>query len=225
MCKYTFFILLFFVLLFFIIDSNSTKESFIQQNNSNALHHAHPIQIYDNFITSEQCDFLINIVQDRFKDSTVYATSSGTVDKKSRSSTNAYFGRKENALIDYIESKVANMLNIDRNQIEPLQIVKYTKGQEYKLHYDYFDANADQYKNQRTNSILIYLNDLDIVDGGATFFPLYKMRFYPYKTRAIKWENINCDQELNTLSLHCGEPIESDKIKYVLTIWTREYPY
>jgi len=229
MFKFVFIILLLFVLCFFIIDSTSQNNETFNESDIDIKFYQKieqsPINIYDNFITSEQCDILINLAKDKFKDSTIYSKSSGIVDKTARSSTNTYFTRNENNIVDYIETKITKILNIDRLQLEPLQIVKYDKGQEYKLHYDFFDENSDQYNNQRTDSIIIYLNDLDIIDGGATFFPLYKMRFFPYKTRALHWENMNCNKELNKLSLHCGEPIESNKTKYILTIWVREKPY
>ena len=165
------------------------------------------------------------MAKDRFVTSTVYSTNSGSIDKSARSSSCAYFKRGENNLIKSIEDKVASSLNISLDQIEPLQIVKYEKGQEYKYHYDYFGKETDQILNQRVYSILVYLNDLDEVDGGSTHFPLYKIRTYPYKGRAVGWNNLNPDGKENSLTLHAGESILSDKVKYVLTIWTRKSNY
>ena len=184
-----------------------------------------PIKIYDNFINQDECDKLIKLSEGKFIQSSIYESNKGIIDTKSRSSSNSYFTRGENSLIKKIENKVTNLLNIKLDQIEPLQIVKYEKGQEYKYHYDYFDKNTDQNNNQRTNSFLVYLNDLDEKDGGATHFPLYKFKFYPSKGRAIHWENMDLDKNLNKLSLHAGQPILTDNVKYVLTIWTRENSY
>jgi len=199
---------------------SSHKEKF-----SNLLIETRPIQLIDDFISSNVCDELIELAKPRFKTSTVYLTNQGSVDTNSRSSSCAYFKRGENELIKSIESKVASLLSIDLKQIEPLQIVRYEKGQQYKYHYDYFGQETDQNKNQRLHSILVYLNDLDEVDGGSTHFPLLKIRTCPYKSRAILWNNLNPDGQENNLTLHAGEPVLNDKIKYVLTIWTRIFEY
>ena len=248
---YTYTLFIIFSLLFFIYIYTKTKtikktklkkETFT--NDFNQLDNLKPINIYDNIIDNNECNKLIEISDGKFIKSTVYSSNngkssskslhplkglivpselcpsaSGFIDEKSRSSTNYYFKRAENDLISKIENKVCDLLNIKLDQIEPLQIAKYEKGQEYKYHYDYFDETD----NQRQYSIIIYLNDLDEQDGGATHFPLYKCKFFPYKGRAIQWNNINSDKSLNKLSLHAGQPILTDKTKYILTIWTREH--
>lgn len=244
------FCLIFFTLLIFIYIYNElnkqnetfSNESDLELGSYNQFNNLHPINIYDNIINSDECNKLLKISDGKFIQSTLYDSKSskslqpnvsgqrskaspnlfgGFIDTKSRSSTNFYFNRGENELIRNIENKISNLLNINLDQIEPLQIAKYEKGQEYKYHYDYFDDTD----NQRQYSIIIYLNDLDELDGGATHFPLYKCKFYPYKGRAIQWNNINSDKSLNKLSLHAGQPILTDKNKYILTIWTREKSY
>ena len=223
------FCLIFFTLLIFIYiynELNKQNETFsndydLELGSSNQLVNNNPINIYDNIINSDECNQLLEISDGKFIQSSLYNSKSGFIDTKSRSSTNFYFNRGENELIRNIENKISNLLNINLDQIEPLQIAKYDKGQEYKYHYDYFDDTD----NQRQYSIIIYLNDLDELDGGATHFPLYKCKFYPYKGRAIQWNNINSDKSLNKLSLHAGQPILTDKTKYILTIWTREKTY
>jgi prolyl 4-hydroxylase len=199
------------------------KEKFTESNNIdisiNDSSLFQPIKVFDNFISANDCDELLKLTEGRFKDSSVYTHDKGFIDKSARSSSNAFFKKSENELIKKIENKVIDMLNIKLEQLEPLQIVKYEKGQQYKYHYDFFDETVNQ--KQRLHTFLVYLNDLTETDGGATHFPLFKCRFFPFKTRAIYWENIDINGNLNKLSLHAGEPILTDNIKYVLTIWTR----
>lgn len=227
MCQYTAWLIIFgaIILLAICYDCiNYNQESFTNKSNTLVID-SNPINLIDNFITGEQCDELVKLAKDRFVTSTVYATNTGTIDISARSSSCAYFKRGENDLIKSIENKVASNLNIDLNQIEPLQIVKYEKGQEYKYHYDYFGNETDQKQNQRVYTFLVYLNDLEEVDGGSTHFPKYKIRTYPYKGRAVGWNNLDSDGKENSLTLHAGEPILTDKVKYVLTIWTRKSSY
>jgi prolyl 4-hydroxylase len=184
-----------------------------------------PIHIYDNFISKSDCDYLINISQGQFKDSSIYSTPLGAVDKSIRSSKNSAFQRSENKIIEMIENKIIKLLNIQRNQIEPIQIVKYDKGNQYKPHYDYFSNITDNVKNQRIHSFIIYLNDLQENEGGATWFPLYRIRVYPLQARCLHFKNIDYEGNVNPLTLHCGEEILSDNVKYILTVWIRQYPY
>jgi prolyl 4-hydroxylase len=228
MCKYAFWIVMFGIIILLAICHDYFKTKSLENFDSNTntlITNSNPINIIDNFITSDNCDKLIQMAKNRFVTSTVYSTNTGAVDTSARSSSCAYFKRDENDIIKSIENKVASELNISLNQIEPLQIVKYEKGQEYKYHYDYFGKETDQNLNQRVYSILVYLNDLDEIDGGSTHFPLYKIRTYPFKGRAIGWNNLNPDGKENSLTLHAGEPILSDKVKYILTIWTRKLDY
>jgi len=228
MCQYTILLILLGLIVLFLMlyDLNfNTREKFILESENISIINSNPIKLIDGFLSSSECDQLIDLANSRYTSSTVYSTNSGTVDVTARSSSCSYFKRGENDLIKSIESKVGQMFSIDSTQIEPLQIVKYEKGQQYKYHYDYFANNTDQINNQRVYSILVYLNDLDELDGGSTHFPLYKIRTYPYKSRAVCWNNLNPDGTENSLTLHAGEPILTDKTKYVLTIWTRTKPY
>jgi prolyl 4-hydroxylase len=234
MCQYTTLLLLAGLIILVLIwfdcsDINRNKSRYPRKNYkekfTNLLTTNKPIHLLDNFISSSICDELVELAKPRFKTSTVYSTNQGSVDMSARSSSCSYFKRGENDLIKSIESQVASLLSIDLKQIEPLQIVRYEKGQQYKYHYDYFGKETDQKKNQRLHSILVYLNDLDEVDGGSTHFPLLKIRTYPYKGRAVLWNNLSADGTENNLTLHAGEPVLNDKIKYVLTIWTRVSEY
>jgi prolyl 4-hydroxylase len=216
MYKYIFLFIIIILVLYFVQYFNSITKSKYKYKT---------IQTFDNFLSNKQCDKLINMVKDKFVNSTIYSTNNGVVDKNARSSSCAYFKRGENELISAIESRVAKMMSIDKNQIEPIQIVRYNKNQEYKYHYDYFASNSNQYNNQRQYSILIYLNSLKKKDGGSTFFPLLKKSFTPNKGKCIIWNNLNPDGTENNLTLHAGQPVLTDKIKYVMTIWTRKYPY
>jgi prolyl 4-hydroxylase len=230
MCQYTTLLLLggiiILVLIWFDCSTKTKSKSKSRERFTPSLLTPNsPIQLIDNFIDPDVCDELIQMAKTRYATSTVYASTRGEIDTNARSSSCAYFKRGENDLIKSIESKVANLLSINFQQIEPLQIARYEKNQQYKYHYDYFGNETDQTKNQRYYSIIVYLNDLEETDGGATHFPLYKIRTHPYKARAVLWNNLNSDGKENKLTLHAGEPVLTDKVKYVLTIWTRVSEY
>ena len=174
-----------------------------------------PVNILENFISSNEANQLIKLGNNRFVRSTIEGQGIQDV----RTSASVYFDRAENELIKKIETKVAQMLKINPNQIEPLQIQKYLKGQQYMPHWDLLDEENNNTPD-REHSIIIYLNDLDVEDGGSTFFPIYKIRIFPRKGRAIHFKNIRTNGTKNLDTLHGGDPILGDKPKYILTAWT-----
>jgi hypothetical protein len=118
-----------------------------------------------------------------------------------------------------LRQKAAAMAGVPENNVEGLQLVRYAKGEQYKFHYDYFDAIRD---NQRVHTFLVYLNDLELEDGGSTIFKLYKLKVYPRTGRCVWFRNM-IDGKVNEMSLHSGEEVLSDeKIKYAVNIWIRE---
>jgi len=174
-----------------------------------------PVNILENFISSNEANQLIKLGNNRFVRSTIEGQGIQDV----RTSASVYFDRAENELIKKIETKVAQMLKINLNQIEPLQLQKYIKGQQYMPHCDLLDEENNNTPD-REHSIIIYLNDLDVEDGGSTFFPIYKIRIFPRKGRAIHFKNIRTNSTKNLDTLHGGDPILGDKPKYILTAWT-----
>lgn len=177
---------------------------------------------YNNFITDFECDYLINITNGKFIDSTVLSDDlSNYIDKTVRSSQNYYFQKSENKIIENIERKISCELNIPIENIEPIQMVKYDFKQEYLPHYDYIYED----NNQRTHTFIIYLNTLYEKEGGSTNFVNYNKKIYPVKGNAICFNNIDSFGRLNLMSLHGGEKIKGNKSKFILSIWIRKNKY
>ncbi len=145
-------------------------------------------------------------------------SENGSVPNSARTSSSYYLPDTDKT-IKNIKEKVAKYLEIPIANIEQLQLLRYLKGEKYLFHYDYI-PNAT---NQRVHTILLYLNDLKEEDGGTTDFFHYKMKVYPKTGRAVHFRNMIGDK-LNTESLHAGEEIKTDVVKYAINIWTRQYP-
>jgi prolyl 4-hydroxylase len=97
--------------------------------------------------------------------------------------------------------------------------VRYCKGEKYNYHYDYFVEPNPPY--QRLHTFLIYLNDLSMDDGGATSFKNIGVRIYPKAGRAIWFRDAEDDGTVLPETLHSGEEILTDKIKYAINVWIR----
>jgi prolyl 4-hydroxylase len=178
-----------------------------------------PCKIMESFLEPEKCQYLIHTYQDRCKRSTVVdALGRDVVDAARTSST--YFMPNDDAVIVELRRKTAAMVGVPESHVEGLQLVRYAKGEQYKFHYDYFDAIRN---NQREHTFLVYLNDFSLEDGGSTIFKEYGIKVYPKTGRCIWFRNM-IDGKLNTKSLHSGEEVLSDKIKFAVNIWIRQKP-
>jgi prolyl 4-hydroxylase len=188
----------------------------------------------DNVLNDNECSIIIEASKPIMVRSSVISEKAVS---NVRTSYNAFL-RNESHL-DNIE--LINVLNkLDKlaervskkplqNQ-EPLQVVKYTKDQEYKAHYDCCvpveSTMCIQDKKKhgfRHSTFLIYLNDVE--KGGETEFPLLNYKFKPTKGTAIFFYNLLPDESsFHKLSKHAGlPPIKGEK--WVCNKWIRTKQY
>ena len=72
--------------------------------------------------------------------------------------------------------------------------------------------------------MLIYLNDLDEGQGGATYFRDLNVAVKPKQGRAVCWTNTNPDGSVHRETLHAALPPEGeDAEKWVIQLWFRPY--
>lgn len=178
------------------------------------------INTYDDFLSKEDCQTLITTMESKLKPSTVVCKNGAVQDDNARTSYTAFFNRGENELIEKIENKVCDLLNLSKYQLEPIQISRYIEGQQYKYHYDYLDTKMNKIKNQRQHTVLIYLTNVPEKNGGCTKF-YYDKAYQPIQGKMVQWCNLTDNDKPNKYSLHSGEPIKGNCEKYILTIWTR----
>lgn len=173
----------------------------------------------EEFLEPEKCQYLIDTYKDKCKRSTVVDTNGKDVIDPARTST-TFFMPNDDPVIVEIRRKAAGMTGVPESHVEGLQLVRYAKGEQYKFHYDYFDAIRH---NQREHTFLVYLNDLDLQEGGSTIFKNYGIKVYPRMGRCVWFRNM-LDGKVNPKSLHSGEEVLSDKVKYAVNVWIREKP-
>lgn len=175
-----------------------------------------PFTIIDSFLSNDECDKLLELSKDRFFKSKVDQINP-QLDNNIRSSETCIFEMNENTLIENIENKIINLLNINIEKLEHLLINKYNKNDFYTLHHDYNIKT----NNLRKYSIIIYLNDLEPEDGGETHFPLYNTKITPKKGTILYFDNLFLSDRLeNNLTVHEGLPLLTDKTKFILTTWS-----
>ncbi|MDQ0229012.1 2OG-Fe(II) oxygenase [Metabacillus malikii] len=169
------------------------------------------IVILGNVLSNEECDELIQLSKDKLKRSKV--GNSRDVHEL-RTSSSMFFDDGHHELVERIDKRLAQIMNIPVEHSEGLQVLHYEVGQEFKAHHDYFVAA----ENTRISTIVMYLSDVE--HGGETYFPKLNLTISPQKGMAVYFEYFYNDKTINELTLHGGAPVIVGD-KWAATQWMR----
>lgn len=182
------------------------------------------VQLYTwkNFLVPEVCDAVVELIDQRLRDST---TADAFADPKVRTSRTSDIGMLGHDLIMQLDELMAEAIGIHWSYTDVTQGQRYDLDQEYKAHYDYFIPGTREYQvfcqlgGQRTWTFMIYLNDVE--EGGGTRFRRLEKTIMPEKGKAVIWNNLNLDGTVNPYTIHHGMKVRKGS-KYVITKWFRE---
>lgn len=189
---------------------------------------AHPrVEIVKDLVTSVEAKRIIEVLDSYFERSTVGYDSLHSEISEVRTSSTCFIRRRESLIIEAIERRISAVTGLPIENIEPLQLIRYKSGQQFKAHYDFLGEqnNLENICGDRKYTCLIYLNNLAEEDlGGATKFHCVGLEVKPSRGDAIFWENLDNNGCPNYQTLHSGEPPQIS-VKYVMTAWIREGAY
>lgn len=175
-----------------------------------------------NFLVPELCDAVVELIDQRLRDST---TADAFADPKVRTSRTSDLGQLGHDLIMQLDELMAEAIGIHWSYSDVTQGQRYDLDQEYKAHYDYFIPGTREHQvfcqfcGQRTWTFMIYLNDVE--EGGGTRFRRLEKTIMPEKGKAVIWNNLNPDGTVNPYTIHHGMKVRKGS-KYVITKWFRE---
>lgn len=185
--------------------------------------------LFGNLLAPEECDQMIELSCRKLARSTVVNADTGTYDvHPDRTSSGTHFERGENELIARIERRIAELVDMPIEHGEPIQILHYTPGAEYKPHWDYFDPALPGNEKvlamggQRVATLVMYLNDVE--SGGSTVFPEVGLDVLPRKGNAVYFAYTTEDGRLDRRTLHGGSPVIAGE-KWIATKWLRQREY
>ncbi|MET1112760.1 MAG: 2OG-Fe(II) oxygenase [Allosphingosinicella sp.] len=169
-----------------------------------------------NFMSEAECDYLKTAAEAELRPSVVVdPVTRGTVPHPVRKSDGAVFGvYAEDAVVNALNRRMAALSGTRIDQGEPLQLLRYRPGGEYKPHMDALPAEP----NQRVLTMLTYLSD--DYEGGETCFPHTGLSFRGGKGDALLFRNAGPDGRADPLSLHAGLPVTKGT-KYLASRWIR----
>lgn len=199
--------------------------------------------VYHNFLTQEECEYLISLAKPSMQKSTVVDSATGkSKDSRVRTSSGTFLARGRDKIIRNIEKKIADFTFLPMDHGEGVQVLHYEVGQKYEPHYDYFlDEFNTKNGGQRMATVLMYLSDVE--EGGETVFPSAKgnisavpwwnelsdcgkegLSVKPKMGDALLFWSMKPDASLDPSSLHGGCPVIKGN-KWSATKWVRVNEY
>lgn len=177
--------------------------------------------VVEDFLSTGECRRLVEIIKRDLRPSSTTDDS----DKSFRTSRTCDLGILSNPWVDEIDRRICDIMGIDRLLSEPLQGQYYQVGEEFKPHTDYFEPvdypEHTAHTGQRTWTFMVYLNTT--AAGGETRFPRVDRNFSPRRGRALAWNNLLANGEVNPTTLHHGMPVVRG-YKAIVTKWFRQRP-
>lgn len=179
------------------------------------------VSLIERFLDKNEINTLLSDCNN-FRNSTIISDD-GNVISNFRTSKTCII-RKNSVSYNLILEKIKK-LNLEKYNIEDLQMTKYNKGGFYKNHFDFFDHNKEseneiiKENGQRLKTIFVYLKKAEL--GGGTRFNKINKDFNLSNGDALYWDN--CYKDRNGYiyeyeSEHEGMPVLKGE-KIGLNIW------
>jgi prolyl 4-hydroxylase len=132
----------------------------------------------------------------------------------------------EDLALRLVQRRMATAAGMDLLNAEPLIVLRYHPGEQYRPHRDYLNPGSLQrdrpQAGNRARSICAYLNP--VASGGETDFPQAGVRVMPEAGSAVIFDNLTPDGQPDPRSLHAGLPVVQGE-KWLATLWLRQQRY
>jgi prolyl 4-hydroxylase len=180
--------------------------------------------VFGELLSLEECDHLISIARPRLRRSMTTDSWNGMSEPtEERTSTSTFLDRGQTSVLTRIEERISQLLRWPTEYGEGFEVARYTPGQEFRPHHDYFEPDAPGTSRlltpggQRVATLVMYLRCP--AAGGATVFPEAKLAIAPQAGSAVFF---SYDRPLSsTLTQHAGGPVVAGE-KWIATKWLRE---
>lgn len=172
---------------------------------------------FEGLATAAECTYLRTKIEAALTPSMVVDPASGRmIPHPVRSSDGAIFGVfDEDLVVNAINRRIAAASGTRPAQGEPLQLLRYRPGGEYRAHLDALPGGG----SQRILTLLLYLSDQ--YGGGETRFVRTGLTFRGRVGDALLFRNVTADGRPDPLALHAGLPVTRGE-KLIATRWIRD---
>jgi prolyl 4-hydroxylase len=188
---------------------------------SQALSDSPEVRRFPALFTPAECAYLIETAAPALRPSVVVDPYSGQqVPNPIRTSSAAGFPfLDENPAIHALNRRLAAASCTDVRAGEPLQILHYAPGEEYRQHSDALPQVAPD--QQRILTFLVYLNE--DYEGGETAFPALGIQVRGRTGDGLLFRNALPNGALDQRAIHAGLPVTRG-VKHLASRWIRAAP-
>ncbi|KAI1099276.1 hypothetical protein F4804DRAFT_87709 [Jackrogersella minutella] len=206
-----------------------------------------PLLIYiDSFLTAAEISSLLSAGEPSFLPSRVYKRGHdrGTSDRTSSSAALPRSNAAVQCVLARASAFLGAMLDPARDDVGPPQLVRYTAGQRFNRHRDWYER-ARRGAAGSWNRVASFFAVLqDGCAGGETWFPLVNgtapagegehgrprwrrhedggLAFRPVAGNALFWVNLFANGTGDDRTVHAGLPV-TDGLKTAMNIWPRKF--
>ena len=136
-----------------------------------------------------------------------------------RTSSGMSFGPlDEDLVVNRLNRRIAKISETGYSSGEPLHVLNYAPGEQYRPHFDALPGAA----NQRVFTAILYLNDE--YEGGKTAFPELDLQVRGRAGDMLLFANVDRQGRRDPRSFHAGLPVNAGE-KWIATRWIRQRRY
>jgi len=192
----------------------------LQAPRGEALSRNPSIVRFERLFTQEECAWLVASARPMLAPSVVVDPETGAQRPDPLRSADAvgFTAPLENPAVHALTRRIAAASGTAAAQGEPLQVLRYAPGGEYREHLDAIPGFA----NQRVLTMLVWLNDG--FEGGGTCFPAADTTLRGAAGDAILFANVRGDGRPDPAARHAGLPVLAGE-KWLASRWIRARPF
>ncbi|KAI1381070.1 hypothetical protein F4677DRAFT_402034 [Hypoxylon crocopeplum] len=208
-----------------------------------------PLLIYiDSFLAPAETEALLETGEPQFAPSQVYkrGRDQGTSDRTSSSAGLPRDNPVVQCVLARAEGFLGTMMDPARDDIGPPQLVRYSAGQRFNQHHDWYERPQPTRRGMtgqgkswnRVASFFAILQDR--CTGGETWFPYVNttvstradgiwrrheeggLAFKPVAGNALFWVNLFANGTGDERTIHAGLPV-GEGLKTAMNIWPRKF--
>jgi prolyl 4-hydroxylase len=179
------------------------------------------VTLFRGFASPDECSYLVRVAEPAFQPATVGHVSGRTQQHNQQIRTcdvAAFPWIAEDLVIQAFNRRIAAASATTAQCGEPLQILRYLPGQQFRPHRDCVEPGG----NQRMFTMLVYLNE--DYTGGETEFLKTGFKVKGSTGDAILFRNVDSAGNPDPDSLHAGLPVTSG-VKLLASRWIRQHPF
>ena len=179
------------------------------------------IELVVGLFSAAECRYLQLLAQPWLEPAMIYATTGEGMRDPHRDSDNMVIApMTEDLVVQAINHCIASASGTQVSWGEPLHVLRYAPGQQYRPHHDAHSFGPVE--QRRVATALLYLNDS--YEGGETNFPALGITVRGGLGDLLIFHNLDAGQMPDPRMIHAGLPITAGE-KWLATRWIRGGDY